>query len=33
MKFRRFLAWLLVGSCIAVVVLFVAALILASISL
>lgn len=33
MKFRRFLAWLLIGSCIAVVVLFVAALILASISL
>ena len=33
MKIRRFLAYLLVSSCIAVVVLFVAALILASISL
>ena len=33
MKFRRFLAWLLISGCIAVVFLFVAALILASISL
>lgn len=33
MKFQRFLAYLLIGSCIAVVVLFVAALILADISL
>lgn len=33
MRFRRFLAYLLIGGCVAVVVLFVAAFVLASISL